>query len=143
LPVWLQMKDSVEATIRHMQSLQGEFADDDVSVFEVLGRGGFGIVYHGALHPYNSTCLRLPAAVLHAVNRFDFFDSTITHIFKVLAVNRSMTRQHRNKFEFKNPLLYVMTPEDHDSYNSGVLPRRTCSMRYMSLRSAHPILVRA
>ena len=52
---------SVAGAIMRMQSdLRGELKEDQLQIFRVLGRGGFGTVYHGA----SLCCCGVPAAQL-------------------------------------------------------------------------------
>jgi hypothetical protein len=43
-----RLQDAVE---KHQAMLQADLQEEQLKVFSVLGRGGFGTVYHGAL-PY-------------------------------------------------------------------------------------------
>jgi hypothetical protein len=43
------MKERLQSAVHAMESeLQGDLADAHLRLFSVLGRGGFGTVYHGA-----------------------------------------------------------------------------------------------
>jgi hypothetical protein len=55
-----QVRLSVEAQIRQMQALQQEFPEDHLQIFDLLGEGGFGAVYHGAM-PTNPSVPRTSA----------------------------------------------------------------------------------
>ena len=44
------MKEKLQSAVAAMEGeLQGDLADADLRLFSILGRGGFGTVYHGAL----------------------------------------------------------------------------------------------